>query len=47
MTTSHSGLLAFDDGRVDAAMVMFSPVLGLRPLRAVRDLVEKVPKREF
>ena len=43
-TASLNGLPALNVGAVEAAMFRLSPVLGLRPVRAGRLLVPKVPK---
>ena len=44
LTASRRVLPALNEGAVEAAMVMVSPVRGLRPVRAGRERVEKAPK---
>ena len=43
-TASRNGLPALKVGAVEAAISMLSPVLGLRPVRAGRLRVPKLPK---
>lgn len=44
LTASRSAFAGLNEGAVEAAMAMLSPVRGLRPVRAGRDRVEKAPK---